>query len=77
MITIFSYPAGHIPRVVEFCAKKICVLPCGGTTSDDVTVTSPGIPLKFGSGSYDSRTHRIEMDIPDDITEISILTNYG
>jgi hypothetical protein len=41
-----------------------------------VTVTRPGILLKFGNGTYDFRTDRIEMDIPDDITEISILANY-
>lgn len=71
-----SYPSGHVSRVVKFCLKQICVLPCGGTTFDDVAVTRPGILLKFGNGSYDIRTDRIEMDVPDDITKISILANY-
>jgi len=41
-----------------------------------VAVPRPGILLKFRNGSYDFRTHRIQMDIPDDITEIPILANY-
>jgi len=41
-----------------------------------VAVTRPGILLKLRNGSYDFRTYRIEMDIPDDITEIPILANY-
>jgi hypothetical protein len=41
-----------------------------------VAVTRPGILLKLGNGSYDFRTDRIEMDVPDDITEIPILANY-
>jgi len=39
-------------------------------------MTRPGILLKLRNGSYDFRTYRIEMDIPDDITKIAILANY-
>jgi hypothetical protein len=73
---ISSNPSGHVPGIVKFRLKQTCVLPSGGTTSDDVAVTRPGILLKFGNGTYDFRTYRIEMDVPDDITEISILANY-
>jgi hypothetical protein len=41
-----------------------------------VAVTRPGILLKLVDGSYDFRTDRIEMDVPDDITEIPILANH-
>jgi hypothetical protein len=71
-----SYPSGRIAGVIEFCPEQTRFLPCGGTTLDDVAVTRPGILLKFGNGSYDFRTYRIEMDVPDNITEIPILANY-
>jgi hypothetical protein len=41
-----------------------------------VAVARPEILLKLQNGTYDFRTDRIEMDVPDDITEISILANY-
>ena len=70
------HPSRNVPGVVKFRLKQTRVLPCGGTTSDDVAVTCPGILLEFGDGSYDFRTYRIQVDVPDDITKISILTNY-
>jgi hypothetical protein len=72
-----SYPSCRISSVVKFCLKQICILPYGRPPSDDVAVTRPGILLKFGNGSYESRTNRIEMDVPDDITEIPVLANHG
>jgi hypothetical protein len=71
-----SYPSGHVPGVVKFRLKQTRILPCGGTTFDDVAMTCPGILLKFVDGSYDFRTHRIEMDVPDNITEIPVLAYY-
>jgi len=38
-------------------------------------MTRPGILLKLQNGSYDFRTDRIEMDVPDDISKIPILAN--
>jgi len=40
-----------------------------------VAVTCPGIILKVRDGSYDFRTYRIKVDVPDDVTEISIIAD--
>ncbi len=71
-----SHPSGYVPGVVKFDFKQACVLPCGWTTFDDVAVARPGILLKLINGTYDFRTDRVEMDVPDNITKISILANY-
>jgi len=77
VFTISFYPAGLIPGIVKFCLEQARVLPPGGTTSHDVTVTGPWILLKVGYGWYDFRTDGVEMDVPHNITEISVLAYYG